>query len=525
MKLDLKENLARLAELTDEQLDAFNVEIIAALAELSESEDSAAGIGELTALGLASDAVRRQFDSRQRTALAASAAPAASGGQLARMAAQGHPSPSPEVRAAQRRGHASLIASASMRGVDAGQAFNDQYELGRAMAETLNRMSKAGPPRGDVVLASAKWSYPEDRRLTDDSEHNARIFDAVCSPQALVATGGICLPTNVDFSVPVWATAERPLRDGLPGFEATRGGIRYVSAPDIGTWAAATGIWTEATDASPGAATKPVASLSCGTEQLVYVQAVSTRIGFGNMQSRFAPEQIAANTDLAFAAAARVAENSLLGLIAAQCIGSGTTGVTTGTGVGIVATRDLITAINQACAAYRNLHRLPSDAVLTAIFPDWVKDLIRIDLAREIGHGQEANGWNSFAVTDTQIEDMLSASKIKCIFHLDGQSSSVAGGVAQAFATQSTGAVNTFPSKMVWYAFPEGAIQFLDGGRLDLGVVRDSTLDATNDFEVFVEVLESVAFRSFTGGALQLVSTLCANGTSAGTADTHGTCA
>jgi len=27
-----------------------------------------------------------------------------------------------------------------------------------------------------------------------------------------------------------------------------------------------------------------------------------------------------------------------------------------------------------------------------------------------------------------------------------------------------------------------GTFQFLDGGRLDLGVVRDSTLDATNDY-------------------------------------------
>ena len=56
--------------------------------------------------------------------------------------------------------------------------------------------------------------------------------------------------------------------------------------------------------------------------------------------------------------------------------------------------------------------------------------------------------------------------------------------------------------------------QFLDAGRLDLGVVRDSTLDATNDYEVFTEQFESVAFRGFASGAIQFVSSLTATGAS-----------
>jgi hypothetical protein len=60
-------------------------------------------------------------------------------------------------------------------------------------------------------------------------------------------------------------------------------------------------------------------------------------------------------------------------------------------------------------------------------------------------------------------------------------------------------------------------IQFLDGGRLDLGIVRDSTLDATNDYETFVEVFESLAFRGFSSGAIQYVATISATGASTGT--------
>jgi hypothetical protein len=73
--------------------------------------------------------------------------------------------------------------------------------------------------------------------------------------------------------------------------------------------------------------------------------------------------------------------------------------------------------------------------------------------------------------------------------------------------------------------FPEGAVQFLDGGRLDLGIVRDSVLDSTNDAEMFIEPFEGLAFRGFTGAATQFVSSLCANGQSAGTTSTTSDCA
>ena len=69
----------------------------------------------------------------------------------------------------------------------------------------------------------------------------------------------------------------------------------------------------------------------------------------------------------------------------------------------------------------------------------------------------------------------------------------------------------------MFYVFAEGQVQFLDGGRLDLGVVRDFTLDATNDFELFHEQFETVAFRGFASGAIQYISTLCATGASTGT--------
>ena len=346
---------------------------------------------------------------------------------------------SPEAVSTQTRKRSTLVASAALRGLrDPSAPIEDRYQLAEAMADTLKHMDRHAPA-GKVLLASVWTDYPEERKLGSDAWENTRKMDAV---NALTATGGICLPVNVDYAVPTWATADRPIRDGLPAYQATRGGVRYVQPPDIGPLAGATGIWTEATDLAPGAATKPLASIACGTELLVYVEAVSTRLGFGNMQSRFAPEQVAANTDLAIAAAARVAENNLLNLIAAQCV----TAVTTGTTDTLGAARSLITAVHQAAAGYRNAHRLPPSQTLTAIFPEWVKALIKVDLAREQAH-DNGGTINVLALTDEQAVAVLEDSmNINAIFHLDGQPNSVSGGVAQTFGIQ-TGTGVILPSR------------------------------------------------------------------------------
>ena len=74
----------------------------------------------------------------------------------------------------------------------------------------------------------------------------------------------------------------------------------------------------------------------------------------------------------------------------------------------------------------------------------------------------------------------------------------------QTFATPVKARTNSC-RKSAGYVFVEGSVQRLDAGRLDLGVVRDSTLDATNDYETFVEVFETVVSRGFANSGLQLI--------------------
>jgi len=446
-------------------------------------------------------------------ALAANARPAPRGAPAGRAAAmsatRGTPGfVSPERRpAVPARPRVSITAAAGLGDYAAGQEIPSRRALAEAMIDKLNSLDRHGQPTGSHRIVRANWAdqYPAERRLTSDAETNTEKIEAVCSIGAiaangsggvldrmlgLTASGGVCLPVNVDYAVPTWATAERPLRDALPSFQADRGGLRYVTPPDITALVGATAVWTEATDANPGGATKPVYQVACGAEQLVYVNAVATRVGFGNMQSRFAPEQIAANTDLAAAAASRVGDLELLALITSHCTVT-TSAKTLGTN------RDLLSTIDLIVENYRYVHRIPPTVALTTIFPNWLKGMMRADMVRELAH--DTNGRDPLAVTDAQIEAWFAPRGVNPIWMLDGLPAQTISGVAipaQTFAAQTAGSsLNDWPASVAWWLFVEGTFQFLDGGRLDLGVVRDSTLDATNDYETFVETFEGIAYR------------------------------
>jgi hypothetical protein len=62
----------------------------------------------------------------------------------------------------------------------------------------------------------------------------------------------------------------------------------------------------------------------------------------------------------------------------------------------------------------------------------------------------------------------------------------------------------------VAYLFPEGSHLYLDGGVLELGIVRDSVLNANNNFQLFGEGFENAAFVGIT--SLAITSSVCDNG-------------
>ena len=407
-----------------------------------------------------------------------------------------------------------LVASGNVRGKAYGEEIADRHELGSVLSQTIRSMDREATS-GRVIVASASWKdqYPEDRILRNaDAAFNTAQMDRVGNPMNLAASGGTSLPVNVSYDMDVWATPARPFRDGIDKYLTDRGGLTYRQPPTLASVSTSTGVWTEATDASPGGSTKSIYTVPVPSPTTTYVNAITSRLQFGNFMGQFDPETVAASTDLAAAYHARQGEIELLTLLQSSCTNSITSAQVLG------ASRDWFSTIEKMAARFRYVHRLDSKVKLVVVLPEYVKAMLNEDRLRELAH--DGSAYDVFGLGDTYWDDLLAKRNIRAIWTLDALTANAGAGtfVDQTLAVQATGAIGTWPSAIMWNVFVDGSVQFFDGGTLNLGVVRDSTLDGTNDYELFSETFEGLGFRGFSGGALQIVSTMLATGASSATA-------
>jgi hypothetical protein len=396
-----------------------------------------------------------------------------------------------------------ITAGADIPGYTAGSSISSMAEVAEAMAKRLHGLRRVNGGDGEQhIVASISTQFPEARTLNQDAQANWDKVQAVVGPEALVASGGHQAPFEVKYDIFGLGSAVRPVRDSLPRFQADRGGIRYITPPVLSSYASAVGVWTAANDSAetPSPASKLSLTVAAASETTVSTDAVTLQLQFGNLLSRAYPELIARHNELGLIQHAREAEGNLMAKI-----GAASTAVTSTSVIGMG--RDFLVQLGRAAAAYRARHRLDADASLRAIIPAWVKDAMAADLTLNMPGDSTLNAYS-------EIDAYIAARGINASFALD----TAAG--ASPFAAQGSGAMNEFPDTFVWYLFAEGSFLFLDGGTLDLGVIRDSTLVGTNDYKMFVETFENVALVGVE--SLQVTSTINVNGVAAALRDTLG---
>ena len=407
------------------------------------------------------------------------------------------------------------------------QVPNQQFATPAAVANTfLERNRKLGTahnadaPRSmtDVPVMQLSYGYEGDRLLDDSPKNNylklmelsrqerdAANEGAERTPEALLAAGGFCAPAEVSYDF-----FGIDCQDGLltlPTVGAPRGSIEYpvsVSFQDIVTTAGwGTGpaqsvgqLYTEADDIA--AATKNCFQVPCPSTVECTLDAHVTCLTYGNFQQRAWPEFIQDTLGKSLRAHAHLVNADLIGTLVA-----GSTALTPVSGpaaTGLPATASVLAALEFYVRLYRDRYRMCEGDVLDAVFPHWVVGLMIADLVRR-------GGYSPFDVTSADVMRWLAARGIRAQFVFDWQSIS---------------AETEWPATVQFLLYAPGTWIRLDGGTLDLGIVRDSTLNSQNNFQNFVETFEQVC--QIGHESLAITVDVCASGAAATALDFTAAC-
>ena len=341
-----------------------------------------------------------------------------------------------------------ITAAADVPGYAGGQNIG-LLDVARAMhskARTLNDRS----PR--VPVAQITYPIAPENKVGADLAHNLDVLDRVTKPSALTASGWCAPSTNLYDLFAIDAG------DGLidlPTVQVTRGGLNVPGF--IGFGDAADALWTWTEDSRDDEETKPCLYIPCPEFSDYRLEAEGLCITAGNLTDRAYPEltqrfvQLAINSHLHRLSAAIIAK-----------ITGGATGVSMNA-VNSSAAGSILNAIDLQVADYRSQYRMSVNSVLEAVFPLWTRELMRADLAMR-------NGVALTNVSDDDLAAHFSVRKVRPQFVHDYQ------------PLYGMGAAVEWPASVSFLLYAAGSYVRGDGGTIDLGVVRDSVLNATNDY-------------------------------------------
>lgn len=383
-----------------------------------------------------------------------------------------------------------IRAGGDIPGLTAGAVLDGMEDVVDALTRKINSMRGVTGDGEHIIVASAKneADIDDDRVLkAGDPNGNSRKIRQLLSdrdmltPEGLTAAGW-CAPRTPIYDVPTMGVNERPIRSGLPSFNADRGGITWAEPPTlpetdfgVGIWRITDGDWgsfsNPAGTGSPGT-TKPCYTIECGDEASADVDALTLCLCFNNMMVRAFPEWVRANTDLVMVAQARFAEQVAL----SQMFGIATTGTcgTPATSVGVA--RDFLYTAATAAAGKRWELRLGDSAPLQMLAPSWLRTAIAIDL------GLQAPGDDTYAISQSQVDGYFGEFGINPVWFMDDAPAQA------AFSGCS------FPANAHWLLYPTGTFLRLDTGELNLGVVRTKEDLEKNSYCEFSETFETVAY-------------------------------
>ncbi len=395
----------------------------------------------------------------------------------------------------------------AMRGVTVGGE-------GKDVLARLNTADRYGPGRN---LSNAATSQEVYRDWKDEKDAIVRSAKSPAEALALVASGGICAPPTPIYEIATVGDDARPVRDFLPSFLATRGGVTLrpgVNLQDIGavnTDNSGVTVWTNTIDTTPGQTVKNVLSVTCNEPVVTRVEAIVARLQFGNFMEAYDRETIAALRHEQMKFWARIAETQLLTAMETASDASMTVPTPSGD-LGFA--REVLSSVGRVAVALRGQNRMDPNEVLDVYLPSWVPQAMVQDRTLEIP-GAPSDTFDGFSLG--QIDAWFMARGLRTWFLNRGLRVCWFRDTQQLELAVDGQAVPRYPGTMKFYISEMGHFLFLDGGRLDLGIFRDSVLNDTNDAQTFMESMEGLANPGVT--AWDVTLPVCISGSYSGPVD------
>ena len=376
-----------------------------------------------------------------------------------------------KVSEAEKRNDLSiLVASANIPGFTQGGQIDSMDNLVRAMVQRARTLpvSKGNGERVPVAQVQRKYTHTIDHRA--NLSQITDVMAMATDPAILTAAGGWCAALEV-----IWDLYNIVCTDGavdIPIIGTPRGGLSWPVSPSFGDISALPGVvwtWTNTMDVAAVTGTdqsgiKPCVRVPCPD----YIQAVNDCDGVcvtvGNLTSDAFPELIANHLRLVEAIHAHYMNNRLILAMAA----GGTPVTPTGTD-GPAA----VDFLNSAAFYRRHLiekYAMCDTAIIEGVYPRFAKDMMKNDL-RFTGAVSPSD---TFCASDEMLADWLDCAGIRAQFVADYQ-------VRATGLPGAATAPTAWPSTTEFMLYPAGTWAKLQGMTLDLGVVRDSTLNETND--------------------------------------------
>lgn len=436
----------------------------------------------------------------------------------------------PSAPPAEARDLVTITAAADIPGFSSGQRI-DRAGVATAMHARARGLVNGSPRLG---VASVDTNIPEHLKITHDGQSADDVMQQAVESvlagkdaAALVASGGWCAPSET-----LYDAFSIESRDGLldlPSIGVTRGGVSFPTYMGIDVAQGALWTWTETNDLNTSprtitnvALTSNVATVTTaaphgyvvgqtvqvdssndtfdGTYVVTSVPSTTTftyarvaanvvsvaatgsvgsvkgclkipcptwtdvRLGaeglcvtHGNLSDRAYPEGTARFVDLVMTAHLHRMSAAQIARIVSDA------DLVAYNGARSDAAGNILDAIDLQVADYRSEHLMGLNTVLEAIFPTWVFGAIRATLAMRAGI-------EALDVSDAEVRGFFTARNLRPQFVTTYQPLYV------------TAPATVWPTTLKFIIFPAGGIVVADGGSIDLGVVRDSTLNATNDF-------------------------------------------